>query len=91
MSTYEDMFADGGILTSWHDHPARLADRPELAEKTSAQPLLVRVQELAMQGVEYGADTIRHHRKAAAAIGGTALGFLGFATGAKISSHRTAH
>lgn len=88
---FDDVFADDGILTSWAGHPDRLADRPELSERQPAAPLLVKVQELVVQGVEYGVDRARRHRKAAATIGGTVLGTLGFATGAAVFSNRHAH
>jgi hypothetical protein len=41
--------------------------------------------------IEKAASLVRRHKKAAAAVGGTALGSLGFAAGAAIFYDRTVH
>lgn len=86
-----ELFADEGILTSWVDHPDELKDRPELDEREPVVPRLVKLFELVSQGFEDSAKVVRRHRKAAAAVGGTMLGGIGFAAGAKVFSHRPAH
>ena len=91
MSHDMELFEDRGILTSWTDHPNELVDRPELDEHEPATPLLVSLSELLMDGVDRSVDLVRRHKKTAAAVGGTALGGIGFATGATIFSHRHAH
>jgi hypothetical protein len=92
MNTYEDMFTDGGILASWPDHPVRLADKSELSEQETAQPLMIRGAEFVAQGLEKSFDAIRAHKKRAAKIGALAVTTLsaGIAAGA-IASHRHAH
>jgi len=55
---------------------------PELVRNISFEP-----QNL----IEKGVSAVRKHKKTAAAIGGTMLGSLGFAAGAKTFSHRHAH
>jgi len=40
--------------------------------------------------IERGLSLFRRHKKAAAAVGGTALGGIGFATGAAVFNHRHA-
>jgi len=89
---YEDgIIQDEGIMASWPEHPMESLALTELSDKELVLPRLVRTQELITHGVERTADTIRRHRKTTVALGGTILGSLGFATGAKIFSHRHAH
>jgi hypothetical protein len=87
--SYEDgMFEDEGIMAHLPEFPGRLLAKSELSEAEPVVPLMVRAQELIMQGVEYSVDAVRRHRKASATLGGAILGSLGFATGAAVFSHR---
>lgn len=54
---------------------------PEIVRNISFEPQSI---------IEKGVSWVRRHKKAAVAVGGTALGSLGFAAGAVTATHRHA-
>jgi hypothetical protein len=81
----DDFFLAGPIrenlsqVTEWVRQHTEFA--PEIVRNISFEPQSI---------IEKGVSWVRRHKKAAAALGGTALGGLGFAAGAATVIHRHA-